>query len=238
MTDTNRVKRWRDTKRDRGLKAVTVWLTQEEELRLKDIALQWHCSPSTVIQRAMASVTTTTPPYISSPPDTSLIRELIRAELATMQSAQTLVPDMVAVTASTGSAPAREAESARASTTALGNSVVTETSSLESVTDADNRVVTDTGATEMPTPLAPAPARPEPTMQTAPALTEDIRKIAAARAQYDTMSERAFTQLLFDRGIYRHRAKDGREVPLPHSTLRDWLQRAQEAGVLEGQDPR
>jgi hypothetical protein len=57
MTDTNRVKRWRDAKRDRGLKAVTVWLSQEEELRLKDIALQWHCSPSTVMQRALAQVT-------------------------------------------------------------------------------------------------------------------------------------------------------------------------------------
>jgi hypothetical protein len=197
MTDINRVKRWRDTKRDRGLKAVTVWLTQEEELRLKDIALHWHCSPSTVIQRALASVTTTTPLHISSPPDISLIRELIRAELATMQAARPLVPDTVAVTAPTGSARASEAESARTSTTVLCNSVVTETSPLQSVTDADNGVVTDTAATEVPTTLAAAPAGPGPTMQTAPALTEDIRKIAAARAQYDTLSERAFTQLAF-----------------------------------------
>ena len=84
----------------------------------------------------------------------------------------------------------------------------------------------------MPTALAPAPAVPTLTEQMAPALPEDIRKIVAARTQYDTMSERAFTQLLFDRGIYRHRAKDGSEVPLPHSTLRDWLQRARDAGVL------
>ena len=43
MTETSRVQRWRDGKRQQGLKAVTVWLTQEEELRLKDIALQ--CKP-------------------------------------------------------------------------------------------------------------------------------------------------------------------------------------------------
>jgi hypothetical protein len=57
-------------------------------------------------------------------------------------------------------------------------------------------------------------------------------QIAEARAQYDKLSEREFAQLLFDRGIYRHRAKDGSEVPLPHSTYRDWMQRAREAGVL------
>ena len=72
----------------------------------------------------------------------------------------------------------------------------------------------------------------EPAIKTTPALSEDIVKIAEARAQYNRMSERAFTQLLFDRGIYRHKAKDGSEVPLPHSTLREWLQRAREAGVL------
>jgi hypothetical protein len=66
----------------------------------------------------------------------------------------------------------------------------------------------------------------------APELSEDIVKIAEARAEYERMSEREFIQLLYDRGIYRHRAKDGREVPLPHSTYRDWMQRAREAGVL------
>lgn len=63
-------------------------------------------------------------------------------------------------------------------------------------------------------------------------LSEDIVKIAEARAQYDRISERAFADLLFERGIYRHRAKDGQEVPIPHTTLRTWLQRAQDAGML------
>jgi hypothetical protein len=82
----------------------------------------------------------------------------------------------------------------------------------------------------------------EPTPGTAPKqgasskpvleLSEDIVKIAEARAQYDKMSERTFAQLLFDRDIYRHQAKDGREVPIPHTTLREWLQRAREAGLL------
>ena len=45
MAETNRVQRWREGKRQEGLKAVTVWLTTEEELRLKDLALQRQCSP-------------------------------------------------------------------------------------------------------------------------------------------------------------------------------------------------
>jgi hypothetical protein len=48
MSETNRVQRWREGKRQHGLKAVTIWLTGEEELRMKDLALQWHCSPSAV----------------------------------------------------------------------------------------------------------------------------------------------------------------------------------------------
>jgi hypothetical protein len=68
-------------------------------------------------------------------------------------------------------------------------------------------------------------------VKTPPELSEDIVKIAEARAQHDRLSERAFIQLLFERGIYRHRAKDGSEVPLPHSTYRDWMQRAREAGL-------
>jgi len=88
MPTESRVKRWRDNKREQGLKHMSVWLTPEEELRLKDLALQWHCSPSQVVQRALAQLSTTTTPEHGSPTDTSLIRELIREELAAMQTAQ------------------------------------------------------------------------------------------------------------------------------------------------------
>src|SRR5918911_3563678 len=93
MGEQNRVKRWRDAKRQHGLKAVTIWLTSEEELRLKDLALQWHCSPSAVIQQALAQLKgdTVMPSHISIPTDTLLIRQLIREELAMMQAPQTPV---------------------------------------------------------------------------------------------------------------------------------------------------
>ncbi len=84
------------------------------------------------------------------------------------------------------------------------------------------------GVSPIPAPQPEMPAAPVQTVE----LSEDIVKIADARAEHFRMSERSFAQLLFERGIYRHRAKDGSEVVIPHTTLRKWLQRAQDAGLL------
>jgi hypothetical protein len=89
MPSESRVKRWRDNKRQQGLKHVSVWLTPEEEMRLKDLAIQWHCSPSQVIQRALAQLGTTITLEHSSPTDMLQIQEMIRAEVtAAVQAAQ------------------------------------------------------------------------------------------------------------------------------------------------------
>jgi hypothetical protein len=96
MSETTRVQRWREDKRQQGLKAVTVWLTSEEELRLKDMALQWHCSPSALVQHALAQFSPQTPPGISTATDMSQIRELIRAEFLALQAEKTTVTDTVA----------------------------------------------------------------------------------------------------------------------------------------------
>jgi hypothetical protein len=96
MPETNRVQRWREGKRQHGLKAVTIWLTSEEELRLKDLALQWHCSPSALVQQALAQFAPQTTPGISTATDLSQIRELIRAEFLAMQTEKTTVTDTVA----------------------------------------------------------------------------------------------------------------------------------------------
>src|SRR5215217_4294915 len=87
MSQESRIKRWRTNKRQQGLKHVSVWLTPEEELRLKDLAIQWHCSPSYVVQRALAQISSSPPEY-SSPTDALHIRALIREELAAMQAIQ------------------------------------------------------------------------------------------------------------------------------------------------------
>ena len=95
MSDTTRVQRWREEKRQQGLKAVTIWLTTEEELRLKDLALQWHCSPSALVQQALAQFSPQTAPGMSTVTDVSQIRELIRAEFLAMQGEKLAATDTV-----------------------------------------------------------------------------------------------------------------------------------------------
>jgi hypothetical protein len=85
MSENSRVKRWREAKQQRGLQAVTIWLTSEEELRLKDLALQWHCSPSAVMQQALAEVGRSMPQDIGRDTDTLPIRQIMQEELAAMQ---------------------------------------------------------------------------------------------------------------------------------------------------------
>jgi hypothetical protein len=44
MTQESRIKRWRTNKCEQGLKHVSVWMPPEVEMRLKDLAIQAHCS--------------------------------------------------------------------------------------------------------------------------------------------------------------------------------------------------
>ena len=61
---------------------------------------------------------------------------------------------------------------------------------------------------------------------------ETLQAIAEARVCSPNLSMKAFAQLLFDQGIYRGRARDGRPVPADHSRLRRWLDQARRAGLL------
>jgi len=71
MAEHSRVARWRQRLRDDGKKAITVWLSVEEELRLKDLAATWHTSPSEIMQRALAQFQPGHPPSLSISTDTS-----------------------------------------------------------------------------------------------------------------------------------------------------------------------
>jgi hypothetical protein len=168
MSDTTRVQRWREAKRQNGLQAVTVWLTTSEELRLKDAAVQERCSPSDVMQRAFAQYQARTPSSIGTVPDTSLIqvliqdalaqwqppvqpsisndtdtiqlRQLIREELAAMQGTQASVADTVTVTVSEtlGEGVIRDNITNYSDIPSHG------TAAIEPVTDTGNGNVTDT----------------------------------------------------------------------------------------------
>jgi len=74
------------------------------------------------------------------------------------------------------------------------------------------------------------PQQPAPTHTGRPGVAPaTLQAIAAARVRSPDLTMKAFAQLLFDEGIYRGRARDGREVPADHSRLRRWLVQAQQA---------
>ncbi len=136
MSDHNRIQRWRQQLREQGKKAVTIWLSETAELRLKDLALQWHCSTSAMIEQALAQFSPTQQQGISTITDTLQIRQLIREELAAMQAtlapATDTVTDIVTVTVpetpERGTSTEPHAEMAHGTDT--GNGDVTDTQRL------------------------------------------------------------------------------------------------------------
>ena len=136
MSQESRIKRWRANKRQQGLKQVSVWLTPEEELCLKDLAIQWHCSPSEVVQRALAHIASS-PPDSGSPTDALRIRKLILAELEALGFTMPSVSGRPTVLASVGPTEilphttATEAPTAQAYEPKHGHSLRTESAPQE-----------------------------------------------------------------------------------------------------------
>ncbi|HSX79832.1 MAG TPA: hypothetical protein VLQ80_14825 [Candidatus Saccharimonadia bacterium] len=86
MSETDRVQRWREAKRQKGLKPCTVWLTVDEELLLKDYAAKGRCPPSEIMQRALAQYQPAKQSSSSNVTDTELLREMIRTEIGAMKA--------------------------------------------------------------------------------------------------------------------------------------------------------
>jgi hypothetical protein len=81
MSDTDRVRAWRDRLKQAGRVPITIWVTAATKARYDDLALTYHRSPSELAQQALdayrpdASVSATVA-------DTEPLRSLIRTELA------------------------------------------------------------------------------------------------------------------------------------------------------------
>jgi hypothetical protein len=79
----------------------------------------------------------------------------------------------------------------------------------------------------------PAPAIKTTPVKRAGEIPQHIQVIAETRAQYEKLSLAEFSQLLFDRGIYRAKdRKTGEEKPVNRGTLQHWLDEARGAGLL------
>ena len=91
-----------------------------------------------------------------------------------------------------------------------------------------------TGTDSVPTPaLTAADTVPTGKPTGRPGISHaQLQVIADERTLCEGLSMADFAQRLFDKGLYRARSRDGREVPVDHSRLRRWLAQARDAGLL------
>lgn len=82
MSDTDRVRAWRDRLKQAGRVPMTIWVTAETKARYEDLALTYHRSPSELAQQALDAYRTDASAVSASVSDTEQLRTLIRAEMA------------------------------------------------------------------------------------------------------------------------------------------------------------
>src|SRR4249919_2361549 len=79
---TPRVQRWRQRLTDEEKEALTIYLAHDEKRRLEDLAHTWRCSPSEIVQQALATFHPGSPAVPGPVADTARGRALIREEVA------------------------------------------------------------------------------------------------------------------------------------------------------------
>ena len=118
MSASQRVQAWRQRMREEGKEPMTIWLGREDKLRLEDLARLWRCSPSALVQQALANFHPTNPYVTATKTDTAQLRALIQGEIAasphvtatvTATVAATLVQDLPALVRQLVEEMAREA---------------------------------------------------------------------------------------------------------------------------------
>src|SRR5439155_5181862 len=81
MSDTERVRAWRQRLKDSGLVPMTIWVKAETKARYEDLALQSHHSASELAQLALDAYRLD-PALVAAPgTDTAQLRALIRREM-------------------------------------------------------------------------------------------------------------------------------------------------------------
>ena len=100
MSDTQRVQRWRERMREEGKEPISLWLSRDAKLRLEDMAALWRCSPSDLVEQALAQFRPGNPSVPGTVPDTSQLQTLL-AEASTDPAARAEVRNPSGFTART-----------------------------------------------------------------------------------------------------------------------------------------
>src|SRR5215471_8558612 len=98
MSASQRVQAWRQRMREEGKESMTIWLGREDKLRLEDLARLWRCSPSALVQQALANFHPPNQHVTAIETDTEQLRELIQGEIAVSPHITATVTETVTVT--------------------------------------------------------------------------------------------------------------------------------------------
>ena len=86
MSDTDRVRAWRDRLKQAGRVPMTIWVTAATKTRYEDLALTYHRSPSELAQQALDAYRPAQGSVADTVTDTEQIRTLISAEIAQLSA--------------------------------------------------------------------------------------------------------------------------------------------------------
>jgi predicted transcriptional regulator len=139
MSDTERVRAWRDRLKQEGRVPMTIWVSAATKARYEDLALTYHRSPSELAQQALEAYRPNQAAVADTVTDTERLRAFIRTEMAQF------IHDVTAtVTATvTDILMAQLHELVQTAVAAGVSATVTDT---ETVTPPVAATVTDTGA--------------------------------------------------------------------------------------------
>lgn len=237
MSDTDRVRAWRDRLKQAGLVPMTIWVKAETKARYEDLALSYHRSPSELAHQALDAYRPDRPSVSASVTDTEQIRSFIQAEVAQLTATVTAtVTDTVTATATATVTEALMAQLPGLVQAAVPHCVA------DTVTDA----VTDTSAgvaasaprtapvtaTETDTPpLRPRRRPPEP-MAAAPAAARASEARPQRRGGRPPSPERQQILTLLAAHPEGLSAEELRVYVKPAKPLGDTLQGMRKTGVL------
>ncbi len=86
MSDTDRVRAWRDRLKQAGRVPMTIWVTAATKTRYEDLALTYHRSPSELAQQALDAYRPAQGSVADTVTDIEQIRTLISAEIAQLSA--------------------------------------------------------------------------------------------------------------------------------------------------------
>jgi hypothetical protein len=238
MSDTERVRAWRDRLKQEGRVPMTIWVLAETRARYEDLALTYHRSPSELAQQALDAYRPDHLSVSASITETERLRALIQAELAQLTEQVTatitatvtetlmaqlpspvqaaiVVPASASVTETGTVAPPGKAVSALATDTITGAETVTATAAETATPPLRNRRRTPRPTADEPEAVPVAAAVPQRRRGGRPPSPERQQILALLAAHPEGLS-----------------AEELRVYVKPAKPLGDTLQGMRKSGIL------